>query len=181
MTEEAIIHAAMRADGHKRTAAGASSRQPSTAMSRFIRGDYAPVAVLAVLMIGLGAYIYTENDRYLSAFNTSSVMLLCAALGFISLGQTIALLLGGIDLSVGPLSGFLVVVGSFFITDEKSAFVWIVGFVLMGLCGARDRTDQRSAHSISEVHTRGRNPRDVHRAPGSELRTARFTGGNHQS
>ncbi len=134
VTEEAIIHAAMRADGHKRTAAGASSRQPSTAMSRFIRGDYAPVAVLALLMIGLGTYIYTENDRYLSAFNTSSVMLLCAALGFISLGQTIALLLGGIDLSVGPLSGFLVVVGSFFITDEKSAFVWIVGFVLMGLC-----------------------------------------------
>lgn len=133
VSEEAIIHAAMRADGHKRAAAAASSRQPSTAMSRFIRGDYAPVAVLALLMIGLGSYIYTQNDRYISAFNTSSVMLLCAALGFISIGQTISLLLGGIDLSVGPLSGFLVVVGSFFIVDDKSAWVWIVGFVLMAL------------------------------------------------
>ena len=38
-------------------------------------------------------------------------MFACAALGFISLGQTFALLLGGIDLSVGPLAGFLVVVG----------------------------------------------------------------------
>ncbi|MDW3177995.1 MAG: ATP-binding cassette domain-containing protein [Acidimicrobiia bacterium] len=133
VTEEAIIHAAMRAEGHKRAVAD-GGRRPSTAVSRFVRGDYAPVAVLALLMIALGSYIYTQNDRYISAFNTSSVMLLCAALGFISIGQTIALLLGGIDLSVGPLSGFLVVVGSFFIVDEKSAFIWTVGFVLMALC-----------------------------------------------
>ena len=38
-------------------------------------------------------------------------MFACAALGFIALGQTVALLIGGIDLSVGPLAGFLVVVG----------------------------------------------------------------------
>ena len=62
-------------------------------------------------MIALGAYVWTQNDRYLSDFNITSVMFACAALGFISLGQTFALLLGGIDLSVGPLAGFLVVLG----------------------------------------------------------------------
>ena len=41
------------------------------------------------------------------------MLLLATALGFIALGQTIALLLGGIDLSVGPLAGFLVVVASY--------------------------------------------------------------------
>ena len=61
-------------------------------------------------MIALGAYVLTQNSRYLSDFNITSVMFACAALGFISLGQTFALLLGGIDLSVGPLAGFLVVV-----------------------------------------------------------------------
>ena len=38
-------------------------------------------------------------------------MVAAAALGFIALGQTVALMIGGIDLSVGPLAGFLVVVG----------------------------------------------------------------------
>jgi ribose transport system ATP-binding protein len=58
-------------------------------------------------------------------------MLLIAALGFIAMGQTIALLTGGIDLSVGPLAGFLVVVGSFFINDDKSVLVVSLGFLLM--------------------------------------------------
>ena len=48
-------------------------------------------------------------------------MVAAAALGFIALGQTVALMMGGIDLSVGPLVGFLVVVGSFFINDGKSS------------------------------------------------------------
>jgi ribose transport system ATP-binding protein len=58
-------------------------------------------------------------------------MFACAALGFISLGQTFALLLGGIDLSVGPLAGFLVVLGSFFILDGRSPAFWVLGFGLM--------------------------------------------------
>ena len=68
-------------------------------------------------MFALGAYVLSQNDRYLSDFNINSVMFACAALGFISLGQTFALLLGGIDLSVGPLAGFLVVLASFFVLD----------------------------------------------------------------
>ncbi len=87
-------------------------------------------------MLALGAYIYSQNDRYLNPFNITSVMLLVAALGFIALGQTIALLTGGIDLSVGPLAGLLVVVGSFFINDGKAAVVMLLGFVLMFLTAA---------------------------------------------
>jgi ribose transport system ATP-binding protein len=82
-------------------------------------------------MIALGAYVWTQNDRYVSSFNITSVMFACAALGFISLGQTFALLLGGIDLSVGPLAGFLVVLASFFVLDGRSVGIWILGFVLM--------------------------------------------------
>ena len=85
-------------------------------------------------MIALGAYVWTQNDRYFSDFNITSVMFACAALGFISLGQTFALLLGGIDLSVGPLAGFLVVVGSFFILDGRSGAAWALGFGVMFAC-----------------------------------------------
>jgi ribose transport system ATP-binding protein len=89
------------------------------------------VVILALVMLALGAYVLSHNSRYLSAFNITSVMTSCAALGFIAMGQTVALLLGGIDLSVGPLSGFLVVVGSFFLNDGSAGTVMLVGFVLM--------------------------------------------------
>ena len=130
VTEERIVHAAISATGHSaeqraRRSAGSSR------ITRFIEGDYAPVLVLAAVMFALGAYVLSRNDRYLSDFNINSVMFACAALGFISLGQTFALLLGGIDLSVGPLAGFLVVLASFFVLDGKSPAMWALGFVLM--------------------------------------------------
>ena len=45
--------------------------------------------------------------------------------------QTIALLMAGIDLSVGPLAGFLVVVASFFINADSSYPTMVTGFALM--------------------------------------------------
>jgi ribose transport system ATP-binding protein len=132
VTEEKIVHAAISAVTH--TSAQAGARAGTSRFARFIEGDYAPVLVLAAVMIALGAYVWSQNGRYFSDFNITSVMFACAALGFISLGQTFALLLGGIDLSVGPLAGFLVVVASFFILDGKSAGMWVLGFAAMLGC-----------------------------------------------
>jgi ribose transport system ATP-binding protein len=133
VTEERIVGAAIGATTHSaeqaRRRASGSSR-----IARFIEGDYAPVVILALVMLTLGVYVWHRNGRYVSDFNITSVMFACAALGFISLGQTFALLLGGIDLSVGPLAGFLVVVGSFFILDGHSVPVWVLGFAAMLAC-----------------------------------------------
>ena len=132
VTEEKIVHAAISATAH--TSARAGARTGTSRFARFVEGDYAPVLVLAAVMIALGAYVWTQNGRYFSDFNITSVMFACAALGFISLGQTFALLLGGIDLSVGPLAGFLVVVASFFILDGQSVGMWVLGFAAMLGC-----------------------------------------------
>jgi ribose transport system ATP-binding protein len=131
VTEERMIRAAVAATRHTRQAAERTATRMRPGLRRFLAGDYAPVAVLAAMIVGLGAYVYAHNDRYLNSFNITSMMLLVAALGFISLGQTVALLVGGIDLSVGPLAGFLVVLASFFVNDDKSAGVVILGLVLM--------------------------------------------------
>ena len=133
VTEERIVHAAISASTHTSEQTG-RRLSSSSRLARFIEGDYAPVVVLAAVMIALGAYVWSQNDRYFSDFNITSVMFACAALGFISLGQTFALLLGGIDLSVGPLAGFLVVVASFFILDGRSPAVWAAGFCVMLAC-----------------------------------------------
>ncbi len=130
VTEERMVHAAISAT---LTTTEQAARRPSrrSRVARFIEGDYAPVVALAVVMLALGIYVYSHNSLYISDYNINSVMFACAALGFISLGQTFALLLGGIDLSVGPLAGFLVVLGSFFILDGKSPAFWLLGFALM--------------------------------------------------
>ncbi|MEY2571401.1 MAG: ribose transport system permease protein rbsA, partial [Acidimicrobiaceae bacterium] len=130
VTEEKMVHAAISATMHS---AEQVARRPSrrSRIARFIEGDYAPVVALALVMIALGVYVWSHNSRYVSDYNINSVMFACAALGFISLGQTFALLLGGIDLSVGPLAGFLVVLGSFFILDGRSPAFWVLGFGLM--------------------------------------------------
>jgi ribose transport system ATP-binding protein len=133
VTEEKIVHAAISATIHSSEQPGRRSAGTSR-FARFVEGDYAPVLVLAAVMIALGAYVWSQNDRYFSDFNITSVMFACAALGFISLGQTFALLLGGIDLSVGPLAGFLVVVASFFVLDGKSTAIWALGFAAMLGC-----------------------------------------------
>ena len=98
---------------------------------RWLEGDHAPSLLLAAVVVALGGYIFAHNPRYLSAFNLSTVLLAVTALGFIALGQTVCLLLGGIDLSVGPLSGFLVVVASLFVTDRQPAWVIAAGLVVM--------------------------------------------------
>lgn len=131
VTESRIVRAAVSATTHAAHRNEPSTRQASSAGRRFLQGDYAPVLILAAVIVALGAYIYAGNDRYLSAFNITSVLALVAALGLIALGQTVALMLGGIDLSVGPLAGFLVVVASFFVVEERSVAGNLFGIVLM--------------------------------------------------
>jgi ribose transport system ATP-binding protein len=135
ITEHALIHAAVRATAHRRENAAGSRTTVSSRLSRVLSGDYTPVFVLTAVMLALGAYVLSTNSRYLSDFNITSVMTSCAALGFIALGQTIALLVGGIDLSVGPLAGFMVVIGSFFLNDAKAAPTMVLGLLLMLLAG----------------------------------------------
>ncbi len=136
VTESNLIDAAVRATSRTKSKDRQGVATSSTRTSRFLQGDYAPVLILALVMIALGGYIYAQNPRFLSTFNITAVTMSCAALGFIALGQTVALLSGGIDLSVGPLAGFVVVIGSFFLVNGKSPMFMALGIVLMVLTSA---------------------------------------------
>lgn len=107
------------------------TRSARSRFRHFLQSDNAPPVPLALVTILLGLYVFSQNANFLSAFNLNNILSLATALGFIALGQTITLLLGAIDLSVGPLSGFLVVVASFFINDDKSALIIAAGFALV--------------------------------------------------
>ncbi|MCS5714029.1 ATP-binding cassette domain-containing protein [Herbiconiux sp. CPCC 205716] len=132
ITETRIVQTAVTSTAHTANTQLATEKVArSTPLRRFIQGDYAPSALLVAVIAVLGAFIFSQNARYLSDFNIFSVLMLVSALGFIALGQTISLLIGGIDLSVGPLAGFLVVVGSFFVNDGQPFGVMGLGILLM--------------------------------------------------
>ena len=64
------------------------------------------------MILGLaGVWIYFQiaNDRFLSAENLTNLGQQIAAVGTVSIGVVLVLLLGEIDLSVGVVSGFCAV------------------------------------------------------------------------
>jgi len=128
ITEENITGAAITS---------ASSRLGETAARalgmlrarRFLVGDYLPSVVLAVLVLALGVFTTAENSRFFSQFNVLSMLLLASALVFIAYGQLTVLMTAGIDLSVGPLAGLVVVVLSFFVTAGKGPGDLVLGIL----------------------------------------------------
>src|SRR5439155_6754734 len=72
-----------------------------------------PLAVLArlgslrvfIVLALIWIIFQTQNGNFLSAFNLTNLVLQIAAVGLISIGITLILLLGEIDLSVGAVSG----------------------------------------------------------------------------
>jgi ribose transport system ATP-binding protein len=130
VTEGRIVAAAVNANTHGGSALKVDEAK-TKGIRHYLQSDNAPAVPLALVTILLGLYVYSANDNFLSIYNVYNILLLATALGFIAMGQTVALLMAGIDLSVGPLAGFLVVVASFFINDDKSTPVILAGFVLM--------------------------------------------------
>ncbi len=134
VVEARIVAAAVGAVAHGDAGGAASSDRAAGGrggFKHFVQTDNAPVIPLALITVLLGLFVFAQNTNFLSTFNIGNMLLLATCLGFIALGQTIAILSSGIDLSVGPLAGFLVVIASFFLVDAQPASMWAVGFALM--------------------------------------------------
>jgi ribose transport system ATP-binding protein len=132
ISEENITGTAITSDTQR--AEGAARRRSRLVQwRRFGAGDYLPTAVLAVLIAALTTYTAASNDFFLSRINFVGMLLLASALGFIAIGQLIVMLTGGIDLSVGPLTGLVVVVLSFFAGQGQSdARLWLGILAVIG-------------------------------------------------
>ncbi|HET7315771.1 ATP-binding cassette domain-containing protein [Salinisphaera sp.] len=133
VVENRIVGAAVNADAHVDNNGPATKKiqRRAQGIKRFVDSDNAPAVPLTMVIVALALFVFSQNAYYLSAFNITNILTLATALGFIALGQTIALLLSGIDLSVGPLAGLLVVVASFFVNEGQPPGMMIAGFALM--------------------------------------------------
>jgi ribose transport system permease protein/ribose transport system ATP-binding protein len=126
LTEEKITGAAIGAETQREK----QEETGSARLRRFLSGDFAPVLILAALVILLGIYTTAVNDKFLSVRSVNGILFLASALAFVSIGQLIVLLTGGIDLSVGPLTGLVVVILSFFAGEEYGPWFFVLGILL---------------------------------------------------
>lgn len=92
--------------------------------------------VLQILLVG--AVLWYTNERFpgfINSRNVTQILLLAIPLIVVTFGQTHALLVGYLDLSVGAMVSLGVVVASFLIGADASGPQILIGIIAILLCG----------------------------------------------
>jgi ribose transport system permease protein len=101
---------------------------PRQALVRFWRWEASGILVALVVLV---AALSLATDNFLSTYNMSVVARQAAFVGLVALGQTLVLLVGGIDLSVGAAAGLSAIVGSIALT-QWGIHPWLIIPFTMG-------------------------------------------------
>jgi ribose transport system ATP-binding protein len=140
VTEEKITGAAVKSSGNRPDEAVPEPEVTKVAgeqgrIARFLGGDNVATPVIALAILAVAIFTYTQDPEFLSSFNVSNLLLLSTALILVSLGQLFTLLTAGVDLSVGPMMGLGLVILTTFATDDKGLGGFLLGFGLLLLAG----------------------------------------------
>ncbi|HVZ14586.1 MAG TPA: ATP-binding cassette domain-containing protein [Bauldia sp.] len=134
-TEERIIGSAVglrsrNAQASSSAVAGGTARQQGreTPASLFWR-RYAPPLLLLVMILALGAYATIESRYFFTPRNMSDLAIQVAPLAIVALGQFAVVLLGGIDLSVGPNISLATGIASLVLIDDPP-FGFAIGVLM---------------------------------------------------
>ncbi len=130
LTEAAITEANMTAKV-AREGGPARKETEDKGWRRIMAADRFPAAVLAVLTAIVLIGTDSISEYFLSPFNIETMLTFLAILAFLSIAQLGTILVGRIDLSVGALAGFVVVLASFLTPDGASAGDALWGSVLI--------------------------------------------------
>jgi ribose transport system ATP-binding protein len=134
--EDNITAAVLKSTSHREKA-----HKTVSPLLTWAAGNTAPLIMVLAAILILGGAVALYNPFYISPRNLSGMATLIATLAMVAYGQQTLLLVGGIDLSVGPLIGLCMVVASFFLTagvnPQDIYFGWLcvllvalaVGFV----------------------------------------------------
>jgi ribose transport system ATP-binding protein len=99
-----------------------------------VKYRWLPLVLMTVLIVALGAYSEAHHSAFLGKLNLNSLLIEAMPLVLVSLGQAVALLVGGFDISVAALMTMCVVTASFTLTPSMSGFALVPGaFALVGV------------------------------------------------
>lgn len=123
----------------KSTASRASTTDIQSKSKRGVGalGLYAPAITLAIIALIFAALTASINPRFVSPHSIHIMLTFLSVLGFIAAGQLLTILIGEIDLSVGPMAGLVVVLASFLVPDGAPGFQIVLGcMVVLLVCAA---------------------------------------------
>lgn len=113
-----------------------NTRPPEKSVLARITGIKESGIILAIILMGL--VITIANPNFLTPYNFQIVARQVSFIAIVAAGQTLVLLLGGIDLSVGAIAGLSAILGAMMMTSGGiDPFLSTALAVLFGLmCGA---------------------------------------------
>lgn len=129
VSENSIIKSMMTTGSIRERSTKGSGR--SAEILRWLAGHWAPIAMVAAVTILMGIYAASVNEFYLTSRNFSGLFTIVATLAVVACAQQTLMLVGGIDLSVGPLMGLIVVVESFWLVPSASPEEHLLGWTLV--------------------------------------------------
>jgi ribose transport system ATP-binding protein len=121
-TEENVMNAAVAGKG----ALQAESEQASGPRLRNRISNYMGPIIVTAIVLALGVLGTVKSDFFLSSYNLSNIALQLVPLALAALGQSLVILTGGIDLSVGPLISLITAIASYTIVGES----YLLGILL---------------------------------------------------
>jgi ribose transport system ATP-binding protein len=129
VTDAAITEANLTATASR--ASKASVRADNERWRAFLTSDHLPSLVLAVLTVIILAGTQALNGYFLSPISVKSILTFFSILAFVSSAQLATVLVGAIDLSIGPLTGLCVVLASFLVPDGVESGPLAGGIILI--------------------------------------------------
>ena len=134
VTDKNITEANLTATASR---AQARSGRDRSNLRRALSSDHFPALILAAVTAGILLMTNGLNQYFLTGFNIGQMLALLAILSFVAIAQFTTIMVGGIDLSVGPLAGFVVVLASFVLPSGATPLGLLGGTALiMAFCVA---------------------------------------------
>jgi ribose transport system ATP-binding protein len=132
VTDAAITEANLTATVSRASKAPAAARDRR--WTNFAASDHFPALILAVLTIIILGGTQALNGYFLSPFSIKSILSFFSILAFLSCAQLATVLVGAIDLSIGPLAGLCVVLASFLAPDGVLPGPLAAGVIFILMC-----------------------------------------------
>jgi ribose transport system ATP-binding protein len=127
-TEERIIGSAVRKKRENAVtgkSTGKDSRQNARRVTvrDVVLRRYAGAALLCALILLLGAYTTSRSPYFLTERNLGNLVIQVTPLALVAVGQMMAILISGIDLSVGPSMSLTTALASYVIVGEAQGHI----------------------------------------------------------
>jgi ribose transport system ATP-binding protein len=123
-TEERIVGSAVRHSG-ARASSSAGAKSGRRSRNRPVLNRYLPTFLLLAVALVIVAVTTWSTPYFFTARNLFAVSGQSTSLAVAALGQTAVILLGGIDLSVGPLISLMTTVASWLVVADGPVPIWV--------------------------------------------------------